>query len=277
MPRIVVERLGHANVFAESFDDEVGLQREVFGAKVFRTWENAEVGSRNALALIGLTCVETFGSIDPDGPIGRWIAAHGSAWHSIEWTVPSLPEAVEAARAHGIRITDESPDYAFTHPKDLHGLALELTEHHFEGDDRDTPGFTPAFWADEHPLGVVGGLTVKVASSGPEKAAADLVALTGEPAYAVERSHLNSVGHGVRFADHAVEFTGSATGVDTDLVGGFVRDHGERIFCVSFTVRDILAARSHLVASGVRFEQYGRRSLMLRPTHGARIELTTLS
>jgi hypothetical protein len=91
---------------------------------------SSEMGSRNALALIGVTGVETFGSIDPGGPIGRWITAHGSAWHSIEWTVPSLPAAVE------------------------------LTEHHVEGDDRDTPGFTPAFWADEHPLSVVGGLTV---------------------------------------------------------------------------------------------------------------------
>jgi hypothetical protein len=55
----------------------------------------------------------------------------------------------------------------------------------------------------------------------------------------------------------------------------FLRDKGERIFSVDFTVADIYAARARLAAVGARFQQFGRTSLVLPTdeTGGARIEL----
>ena len=122
----------------------------------------------------------------------------------------------------------------------------------------------------------MGGATVKVVAAQPEKAAADLAALVGREAYAVERRHLNMAGHGVRFDDHAVEYVGSATGSRADLAGGHLVERGERIFCLTFTVRDLLAARTFLVGRDVRFQQFGRHSLLLAPVDagGARIEIT---
>ena len=53
-------------------------------------------------------------------------------------------------------------------------------------------------------------------------------------------------------------------------------ERGERIFCLTFTVRDLLAARAFLVGMDVLFEQFGRHSLLLAPVDagGARIEIT---
>lgn len=155
----------------------------------------------------------------------------------------------------------------------LHGLCLHFAAAEPAG---GAIAREPAFWPDEHPLGITGGPTIKVASPDPKQAAADLASLVGRPDYDVERSHFNAVGYGVRFAGHAIEFVGSASGGDHDLVGGFLAEHGPRIFSTTYLVRDFSGARAALAAEHVPFTQWGRHSLLLRPelTHGARIELT---
>jgi hypothetical protein len=274
---LAVQRLGHVNVFAEDYDATLALHRGLFDAKVFAEWEQPDAGAHNALALIGGTCVEVFSPAGSGQAVSGWVAKNGSGWHSLEWTVPSLPDAVETVRERGIRITDTGGgEYVFTHPKDLFGLCLELTAHHFDNDDRDRPGWTPAHWSEEHPLGITGPATVKVASPQPEKAAAAMAALTGREVYTVERTHLNTISHGVTFADHAVEFTGSATGSAGDLLGTFLAQRGPRIFGTAFRIKDFDQARAHLVAENVKFTQWGRHSLLLGPelTNGPLIELT---
>lgn len=136
-----------------------------------------------------------------------------------------------------------------------------------------------AHWPDDHPLGIVGDPAIKIASSGPKQASADLAARAGRPEYEAERSHLNAVGHGVRLDGYAVEFVGSATGSAHDLVGGFLIEHsGPGIFATTYRVRSLSAARAALAAAGVRFTQWGRHSLLLRIESGqstaGRIELT---
>jgi hypothetical protein len=273
---LVVQRLGHLNAYVSSYELALQLQRDVLGADVFREFDVAPAGSRNALGLIGRTCIETFAATTPDLTVGQWLAKHGPGWHSLEWTVPSMATAEETLAAHGIQVSVRAEDYLFTRPKDFHGICLELTEAHFDNDDRDLPGWEPTYWSDEHPLGIIGNAVIKVASSAPQQACQDLADLVGQPFYNVERSHLNSFGSGVRFADHTVEFVGSATGTSTDLVGAFVAEQGERIFCLTFQVADLSAARAYLAGSGLAFDQFGRHSLMLRPAweQGTRIEFT---
>ncbi|MCW2522161.1 MAG: hypothetical protein JWO63_496 [Frankiales bacterium] len=278
-PTLAVERLGHVNVFDESYGDSLRGQREILGAQVFREWTEPQFGGANALALVGGTCIETFAPTAPDGAIGQWLKARGSGWHSLEWTIPSLAEGEQILSERGIRVTERTDAYLFSHPKDLHGLCLELTEHHFEGDDRDVAGWAPTFWSEEHPLGIIGKATIKLASKTPAESAADVAALVGQGTYHLERSHLNTVSTGVEFPDHAVEFVGSATDAGTDLIGTFIAAHGERVFGVSFVVKDLSAARGYLAKSGVRFDQFGRHSLMfwLGTPLGARVELTDLA
>jgi hypothetical protein len=133
-----------------------------------------------------------------------------------------------------------------------------------------------AYWPDDNPLGLTGDPTIKVAAADPKQAAADLASQAGRPDYHADRGHLNAVAYGVRFGGHAVEFLGSASGGDHDLVGGFLAGHGPGIFSTTYLVRDFGAARTALAAQDIRFTQWGRHSLLLRPESapGARIELT---
>ena len=135
-----------------------------------------------------------------------------------------------------------------------------------------------AYWPGEHPLGIIGGPTIKIASPDPKQSAADLASRAGRPEYEVERGHFNAVGYGVRFDEHAVEFVSSASGPRQDLVGGFLAEHGPRIFATTYLIADFGAARAALAAADVRFTQWGRHSLLLRvesdQSTAGRIELT---
>ncbi|WP_328841869.1 hypothetical protein [Streptomyces europaeiscabiei] len=273
---LAVERLGQVNLFAQSLDAELNLQQDVFGARVLRRWGDGLAGSRHALVLIHRTGVETFAPTTPGGAVALRSDGNGPGWESLQWQVSSLGDAVTALREHGVRVGEDAAGRAFVRPQDMHGLAIGLTDRRAESHDRDLVDRKPTFRSDDHALGLVGGATVKVVAAQPEKAAADLAALVGREAYAVERRHLNMAGHGVRFDDHAVEYVGSATGSRADLAGGHLVERGERIFCLTFTVRDLLAARTFLVGRDVRFQQFGRHSLLLAPVDagGARIEIT---
>jgi methylmalonyl-CoA/ethylmalonyl-CoA epimerase len=277
MGTLQVQRLGHVNVFAADHEAVQGYAERVLGAQSFMDWAEPEFGGRNALWRIAGTVVEIFSPTRPDAAIGQWVARNGSGWHSLEWTVPSLPEALATVAERGIRITDHVEGaYAFTHPKDCHGISLELTEAHFPGDLRDDPGWTPPTEGPENPLGIVGPVAIAVAARDPRAAAAWLSELTGGSAVGEEeRPHANTLAVSVTFPDHVVEFVAPLATPAHDHLGLFLEQRGERLFSVAFPVADLYHTRAELARGGVRFEQFGRESLVLLPdgTGAGRIEL----
>jgi len=79
--------------------------------------------------------VELLAPLDPDGPIGKFLARRGPGIHHICYRVPDLDAAIDACRAAGYRMVDEVPRsgaggrrIAFLHPKSTAGILLELTE-----------------------------------------------------------------------------------------------------------------------------------------------------
>jgi hypothetical protein len=275
-----VTRLSRVNLVADDYDAALARLGTVLGAEVLREWKMPEPGGREAEAQVGDSSLGVFNAAAAPEGAGGWLTAGGVGWHSLEWVVPSLSGADRALRERGIGMAGHGGlAGAFTRPEDLHGLSLRLTEATGDG----AAGQAGAAGQREQagrpiglPLGITAGPTIKVASPEPGRAASEVARLVGRPAYAAEQPHLNAVGHGVRFDDHAVEFVGSASGADHDLIGGFLGEHGQRIFAVTYLVRSLSAARAALAGADVPFTQWGRRSLLLGPgyTHGARIELT---
>ncbi len=79
--------------------------------------------------------IELLAPRDPDSPIARFLAKRGPGIHHICYRVPDLDAAIEACRAAGYRLIDETPRggaggrrIAFIHPKSTAGILLELTD-----------------------------------------------------------------------------------------------------------------------------------------------------
>lgn len=126
-------RIAHVGIAVTDLDAAVAFYRDVLGIQP-RPLEVADGATILSLPF-GDSEVELLAPLDPDSPIGRFLAKRGPGIHHICYRVPDLEKAMEACRAAGYRLVDEVPRsgaggrrIAFLHPKSTAGILLELTD-----------------------------------------------------------------------------------------------------------------------------------------------------
>ena len=84
---------------------------------------------------VGESEVELLEAVEPDSPVGRYLAKKGEGVHHIAFRVADIDEALSELKAKGIRLIDETPRMgaggariAFIHPKETQGVLVELCE-----------------------------------------------------------------------------------------------------------------------------------------------------
>jgi methylmalonyl-CoA/ethylmalonyl-CoA epimerase len=110
-----VLKIDHIGVAVENLESTLAVYRDILG--------------------LGDTEVELLASTDPEGPIGKFIAAKGQGVQHVAFRVENLEEALAELKAKGVRLIDEKPRYgaggariAFLHPKATNGVLVELCE-----------------------------------------------------------------------------------------------------------------------------------------------------
>jgi catechol 2,3-dioxygenase-like lactoylglutathione lyase family enzyme len=276
--------LRHVNLFAAEYERIRDFHARVFGAATRREWKDLAGGGMNALWSLGGTDVELFSPLTPDRAIGHWVARHGSGWHSVNWVVPSLADALRGMASRGIRVVEHVEGaYAFLHPRDCRGLTVSLNEPTSSGDPTSSgepiaadDGEEPLWPGSSDPLGLLSGPMISVASRAPDEAAAwlaDLVGVAG-PVTTDARGDVGTHSAAVSLGDHVVEFVSPLPGAAADQLATFLAQEGERFYSLSLRVADLEVARSALRARRVTFEQSRRGSLVLGSTEaGAPVEL----
>lgn len=122
---VVVRNLGEA---IERFT-------RLFGLKVHRRGESAQFGFRNAILPTGTGHIELLEPTDPDKAVGRFLARHGEGVYLVGFECADVPGAVARLRAQGVRVDSPQDDIAWVHPREAHGLFVEL-RHRERYDDR---------------------------------------------------------------------------------------------------------------------------------------------
>ncbi|NKQ52954.1 hypothetical protein HFP15_08685 [Amycolatopsis sp. K13G38] len=262
---LTVTRHGHVNHYTSDYDAALAVHRRALGGEVFS--EFGTPGSRNALSVVGSTCLQVFSPDAPDSPVASWIGRFGASWHSLEWTVADLAEAEEVVAARGFRVTDRMAGrYVFLHPKDLHGLCLELTAEHFPGDPREQPEWDPDVGAGGNLLGITGPATVVLAVTDAAAAGEFFAGLTGR-----DIAHDDTLGAArattLDFGDHRLDCL-----ADPGL------GPRERLYALRLPVPDLASAAASLTASGVPATPLSTTEgpalvLDTAATQGARIEI----
>ena len=79
--------------------------------------------------------LELLESTDPDGPISKFIQNKGEGIQHIAFRVENLEASLAELKEKGIRLIDQKPrvgaggaKIAFIHPKESHGVLVELCE-----------------------------------------------------------------------------------------------------------------------------------------------------
>ena len=130
-----LEKLDHIGIAVEKIDAALPVWEGMLGLVLQGTEEVVEQKVRTAFLPVGDSEVELLESLDPEGPIGKFIAAKGQGVQHLAFRVDNIDRALAELKGKGVRLIDETPRYgaggariAFLHPKSTGGVLIELCE-----------------------------------------------------------------------------------------------------------------------------------------------------
>ena len=127
-------KLDHIGIAVESIDKAKTFYEEL-GLSLRAEEEVSEQKVRVAVIPIGESRIELLETLDPEGPVGKFLAKKGQGLHHIAVRVDDIRDAIGRLKARGIEMIDGEPRrgaegclVAFVHPRSTGGVLLELTE-----------------------------------------------------------------------------------------------------------------------------------------------------
>ena len=109
-------------------DIEAAIERytKLFGLKVHNRGESKEFGFKNAILPLGRGHIELLQPTDPTKAVGRFLEKNGEGVYLVGFDCKDIPGAVTKLRADGVKVNSPRPDLAWVHPREAHGLFVEL-------------------------------------------------------------------------------------------------------------------------------------------------------
>ena len=125
----------HVAIAVNDLDAAIRWYAEVFGAVVEHRERVDSDGVDEALVRVADSYVQLLTPTREDSPVARFLARRGEGLHHVAYRVDDCARALEAERASGARLIDESPrpgsrgtTVAFLHPSSSFGTLIELVE-----------------------------------------------------------------------------------------------------------------------------------------------------
>src|SRR5215831_20259270 len=109
-------------------DIEAAIERftSLFGLTVHHRGESKEFGFKNAILPTGIGHIELLQPTDPDKAVGRFLAKRGEGVYLVGFECADVAGAVATLRAKGAQVDSPRLDIAWVHPREAHGLFVEL-------------------------------------------------------------------------------------------------------------------------------------------------------
>ena len=128
-------RLDHVGIAVTDLAAARALYEQVLGLEVTHEEVITEQGVHELLLRAGDAFVQLVAPLDPDTPVGRFLARRGEGLHHVGYAVPDVAAAVADLRTQGFEVIDPAPrigtggsTIAFIHPKSMQGVLVELVE-----------------------------------------------------------------------------------------------------------------------------------------------------
>lgn len=130
-----IKHIDHIGIAVKSIEEGGRLFTDVLGLRLEKIETVPEQKVKTAFFPITDSELELLESTDPDGPVAKFIDARGEGVHHIAFRVEDIDEALRELKEKGVRLIDQEPRkgaggarIAFIHPKETHGVLLELCE-----------------------------------------------------------------------------------------------------------------------------------------------------
>jgi methylmalonyl-CoA/ethylmalonyl-CoA epimerase len=131
----MLEKIDHLGIAVRDLNTVLAFYTDKLGLPCTGEEVVAEQKVRVAFLPLGQTKLELLESTAPDGPVAKFIEQKGEGIHHVAIRVANIEEALASLKAKGVRLIDEKPrlgahgaKIAFIHPKESHGVLIELCE-----------------------------------------------------------------------------------------------------------------------------------------------------
>jgi methylmalonyl-CoA/ethylmalonyl-CoA epimerase len=131
----LLTEIDHVAIAVHDIEAAITWYAEVFGATV----EHREIvesdGVSEALLRVADSYIQLLTPTRDDSPVAKYLAKRGEGLHHIGYRVADCARALDAVKASGGRVIDESPrpgsrgtTVAFVHPTTSFGTLIELVQ-----------------------------------------------------------------------------------------------------------------------------------------------------
>ena len=131
----MLSAIDHVGVAVSSIDAGLALYRDTLELELVHRETVTEQGVEAVLLDVGDGHVELLAPLSPETPVGTFLASHGPGLHHVAYRVASAQDTLDACRAAGLRLIDESPRtgirgsrVAFLHPSATGGVLTEIVQ-----------------------------------------------------------------------------------------------------------------------------------------------------
>ena len=255
---LTVRRAYHVTHMVKNLEAATDLYQRVFQPPIqfdgFHAGENRDASFANVSdAYIELFAPRDVAAPNPTSNGARYIRRSGQGICNFGWLVEdTIPDAIRFCESLGytlVYVAGPTRCAFFVHPKQAHGMMLEIAAETIPDDPRLEPGWAER-WRDKHPLGIERMNAVTYAVRDIDGAVGLIQALTGA---AVIHRGLNEAGDEesafIAIVDHVIEVRRSRN--DASDIARFIDTKGPHIHSVTFKVKDLGQARDYLRELGL--------------------------
>ena len=130
-----IKHIDHIGIAVKSIEEGGKFFIDKLGLKLEKIETVEEQKVKTAFFPITDSELELLESTAPDGPVAKYIDSRGEGVQHIAFRVENIDEALKELKEKGVRLIDQEPRIgaggariAFIHPKETHGVLVELCE-----------------------------------------------------------------------------------------------------------------------------------------------------
>ena len=130
-----IKNIDHIGIAVRNIKEAGKFYRDILGLEIQDIEKVADQKVNVAFLPISDSELELLESTQSDGPVAKYIDSKGEGIQHIAFRVDNIEKALEELKAKGVRLIDEKPRkgaggawIAFIHPKETHGVLVEICE-----------------------------------------------------------------------------------------------------------------------------------------------------
>jgi len=128
-------KVDHIGIAVNDLKTSIPLYERLLGEPCYKTEQVSSESVDTAFFLQNGAKIELLESLDPNGPIAKFIGKKGEGLHHIAFEVPDILAEMERLKKEGFTLLNEAPKMGadnkwvcFMHPKDAGGVLIELCQ-----------------------------------------------------------------------------------------------------------------------------------------------------